>query len=315
MQESVPTVSAQQSDTLQDVSLTDREGTPAHTEPAETSGINSQLTVIEPEAAPWSVAPSFRDLDLAEQQKVEEFCQSGCGCSMNCAAQFSVTHFLLARANAQQLQRKELDMVLMGQVMAFTFCNDVPQNCVKHRHQLKQRERNTSIFFHNGKKICRKTFLFLHDIGDFRLRSIKAHFLSQGLVPRIHGHTGRTAPNALVLEEVKGIITFVTQYVESNGILLPGRIPGYTRDDIKLLPSNCTKRAVWMLYQDTAASLSLRSVAYTTFCTVWKKFLADVVVCKPMNDLCATCQKNSVAIMRSSNMGKHEKSAHTCNSQ
>ena len=152
------------------------------------------------------------------------------------------------------------------------------------------------MFYHNGVRVCKNTFLFLHDIGNFRLKAIRAHYLSEGLVPRIHGHTGRTAPNALVLGDIKGLITFVMHYVESNGILLPGRIPGYKRDDIKLLPSSCTKRAVWMLYQDSAISLSLRSVAYTTFCKVWRNFLGDVVVCKPMTDLCATCQKNSATL-------------------
>ena len=42
------------------------------------------------------------------------------------------------------------------------------------------------------------------------------------------------------------MLTFVMHYVETNAILLPGRIPGYKRDDIKLLPSSCTKRAVWL---------------------------------------------------------------------
>ena len=136
---------------------------------------------------------------------------------MKCATQFSLKHFLSTRANAQQMSRNDLDMAIMGQVMAFTFCNDVPQNSTRHRHQLKQRERNKSLFFHNGLRVCKKTFLFLHDIGDFRLRAIRAHYTSEGLVPRTHGHTGRTAPNALVLEDVKNIIQFVMQYVETNG--------------------------------------------------------------------------------------------------
>ena len=147
--------------------------------------------------------------------------------------------------------------------------------------------------------------LFLHDIGDFRLRAIRAYYLTEGLA---HGHSGHTAPNALVLQDVNGIITFVMQYVENNGILLPGRVPGYKRDDIKLHPSSATKRAVWMLYQESAMSLSLRSVAYTTFCKVWRNFLADVVVYKPMTDLCITCQKNSAAIVRSITMSEEEKS-------
>ena len=101
------------------------------------------------------------------------------------------------------------------------------------------------------------------------------------------------------------------QYVESNGVLLPGRVPGYKRDDIKLLPSNCTKRAVWMLYQ-VSTSLSLYSVAYTTVCKVWRHFLADVVVCKPKTDLCAICQKNSAAILRSWNKSEVCARMHVC---
>ena len=156
--------------------------------------------------------------------------------------------------------------------------------------------------------MCKRTFLFLHDIGDFRLKAIRAQYIREGLVPRVHGHTGRVAPNALVLEEVKGILTFVMHYVETNAILLPGRIPGYKRDDIKLLPSSCTKRAVWLLYQESATCLSLRSVAYTTFCKVWRNFMGGVVVCKPMTDLCETCQRNSAAIVRSFNKSEEDKS-------
>ena len=191
-----------------------------------------------------NVRTEFRDIDFRDVEKVEEFCRRGCGCSLNCAAAFTQKHYLATRANAQQLERKELDMAVMGQVMAFTFCSQVPHNTLKYRHQVKQRERNASAFYHNGLRVCKRTFLFLHDIGDFRLKAIRAQYVAEGLVPRVHGHTGRVAPNALVLEEVKGIITFVMQYVETNAILLPGRIPGYKRDDIKLLPSSCTKRAV-----------------------------------------------------------------------
>ena len=52
----------------------------------------------------------------------------------------------------------------------------------------------------------------------------------------------------------------------------------------------------------TAPSLSLHSVPYT------RNILGDVVVCKSMTDLCATCQKNSAAIVRSFNLSEEEKS-------
>ena len=249
-----------------------------------------------------------RAIDLEEQDKVEHFYLNGCGCASACVRQFTLQHISLTRANTAQLSRGELDMVIMGQVMALTHCSQIPQNTTKHRHQLKQRERNSMAFYHNSLGVCRSTFLFLHNIGEFRLKAIRARYLSEGLVPRIHGHSGRTAPNALVLEDVRGIITFIMQYAETNAILLPGRIPGYKRDDIQLLPSNTTKRAVWMLFQDSTISNSARCVSYSTFCKVWRNFLSHIVICTPMTDLCATCQKNNAAIIRAVNLSEEEKS-------
>ena len=81
------------------------------------------------------VPTEFREIDFRDVEKVKEFCRGGCGCSTNCASAFT-------RGNAQQLERKELDMAVMGQVMAFTFCSQVPQNISKHRHE---REKCISI--------------------------------------------------------------------------------------------------------------------------------------------------------------------------
>ena len=249
-----------------------------------------------------------REIDVKEEDRVKQFLINGCECSMKCTSNFTQQHFQLMRSNAMELNRTELDMTVMGQVMAFTHCRKATINSTKHRHQIKMREKNTTTYHHQGVKVCRKTFLFLHNIGEFRLKAIKAQYLAEGLVPRIHGHSGRIAPNALVLEHVQSIVTFVMQYAETNGILLPGRIPGYKRDDIQLLPSSTTKRAVWLLFQECTTSLSARPVSYSTFCRVWRNFLGHVVVCKPMSDLCATCQRNSTAIVRSVNMGEEDKS-------
>jgi hypothetical protein len=39
-----------------------------------------------------------------------------------------------------------------------------------------------------------------------------------------------------------GKLRFLRSYAEVNAILLPGRIPGYKRDDLQLLPSSTTKK-------------------------------------------------------------------------
>ena len=71
--------------------------------------------------------------------------------------------------------------------------------------------------------------------------ALKASFLATGLTIRIHGNTKRLPKHALKLHEVKNLVTFLNNFAE-NAILLPGRIPGYKRDDLQLLPSNTTKK-------------------------------------------------------------------------
>ena len=234
-----------------------------------------------------------RPIDAEEERKISEFMESGCGCTMwkkgPCSRMFSREHYQTVRGDAAALSWNELNMTVMGEIMAPTMGS--------HKY--------TTIFQHRGRRICRSTFLFLHGLGKRKFELIKAHYCSSGLVPRIHGNTGHTPAHALIMDDVRNIMKFITQHAEANAILLPGRIPGYKRSDIQILPSSTTKKAIWLLYDETA---SRRRVAYCTFCQVWSRFLPQVVVARPMTDLCATCQKNSAAIVRSVNLSEEEKS-------
>ena len=72
--------------------------------------------------------------------------------------------------------------------------------------------------------------------------ALKASYLTTGLTTRIHGNVRRIPKHALKLHEVKNLVTFLSNFAEKNAILLPGRIPGYKRDDLQLLPSSTTKK-------------------------------------------------------------------------
>ena len=225
-----------------------------------------------------------RALDEEEEWTITEFVRNGCGCRMGkkgpCSALFSREHYRTMRADAAALSWNELSMALTAMAS----------------------NNQVTIFQHHCHRVCRKIYLFVHGIGKRKFELIKAHFISSGLTPRIHGNTGRAPSNTLVMEEVRNVIVFVTQHAEANAILLPGRIPGYERSDIQILPSSTTKRAIWLLYEDTAVQLSQRRIAYSTFTKVWL-----------LLDLCATCQKNSAAIVRSVNLSEEEKSEVTTN--
>ena len=128
------------------------------------------------------------------------------------------------------------------------------------------------------------------------------------LYNRVHGNTGSTPHNRIDVSQVQHIIQSLTKYSETHGILLPGRIPGYKSDEIHLLPSSTTKRAVWETYNEEAQNIGLRTVSRTYFQQLWKQLLPHLMVCKPMSDLCWVCQQNSTAIIRAANRPDSEKS-------
>ena len=73
---------------------------------------------------------------------------------------------------------------------------------------------------------------------------LQAHYRACGLTARIHGNTKRLPHKALSFDETRKVSRFLKSYAEANAILLPGRIPGYKRDDLQLLPSSTTKKVI-----------------------------------------------------------------------
>ena len=136
-----------------------------------------------------------------------------------------------------------------------------------------------------------------------------ASYKTNGLTPRTHGNAHRQPKHALSYESIKDMVKFLTNYVEQHGLLLPGRVPGYSRSDIKLLPSSTSKRGIWKQYRAAMLAVDSRALAYSTFCSYWKQLLPSVVLMSPMSDLCWQCQQNSRAIMRVSNYPEGDKSA------
>ena len=53
----------------------------------------------------------------------------------------------------------------------------------------------------------------------------------------------------------------------------------------------------------------MSTVAYTTFCRLWRVLLPSIIIMKPMSDLCWQCQQNSTAILRAANSPDAEKFA------
>ena len=241
------------------------------------------------------------------------FLSRGCGCRLipgGCCHQFTQEHYEQVRSWCASLSRPELDMLLMGQIMSLTNTSELSVHSTSYRHKEQERARSRMTYYHQGLKVCRSTFLFLHGIGIKMYKALRSHIKENGLVPRIHGNTKRLPPNALSFEDVQRVASYIQNYAEDHAILLPGRIPGYKRTDLQLLPCSTTKHSVWRLYctANSGDSQCHRTVAYSTFGKIWKQLLPHILPTRPMTDLCAVCHQSSVLIARSSNLQEEEKS-------
>ena len=102
-------------------------------------------------------------------EKLASFLSKGCGCKFYkggpCYRQFDATHFRDIQDQCNSLTKDELDLVLLGQIMANISCLDVVGPRSKHAPSPRQRSR-ILVFYHHGAKICRDTFLMLHGVGN-----------------------------------------------------------------------------------------------------------------------------------------------------
>ena len=67
---------------------------------------------------------------------------------------------------------------------------------------------NRTNFFHNGIRICKSTFLFLHGMSKKKFHNIKKSFSEHGLQPRVHGNTKRIPHHALSFDVTQSVLKF-----------------------------------------------------------------------------------------------------------
>ncbi|XP_064636957.1 uncharacterized protein LOC135493509 [Lineus longissimus] len=142
--------------------------------------------------------------------------------------------------------------------------------------------------------------MYIHAIFKDRLGALVKHYVDNGVTPRLHGNKGKLPKHALSVEDIERVVTFIHNYAEEHAVLLPGRIPGYKRDDLQLLPSSVSKADIHKLYSRSCEVADNRGVSECTFNRLWQQYVPTVLPMKPMSDLCWTCHQNSALILKAS---------------
>ena len=182
-------------------------------------------------------------LELTDVTVCRQFMEQTCGCKKikggPCSSQFPLEYYIERRAQASLLTRGELDLVMLGSAMCTTRMDDVAHG----RHKTVSRKRPRAHYMHNGLEVCKVTFGFIFGVGKkHKINSIRQHYMEEGLTIKVHKNSQLQPHNALGYDDIKSISSFLLNYSEQHAILLPGRIPGYKRDDMKLLPSSNSKK-------------------------------------------------------------------------
>ena len=115
--------------------------------------------------------------------------------------------------------------------------------------------------------------------------------------------------NALKLDDTRAVVDFIVNYAEANAIILPGRTPGHWKSDVKLLPTNCSKKTVYTQYCRAVDVAGTRKVVLWTFRRLWQQLLPFIATMRLATYLCWYCQKGVTKLARSANLPDSEKSA------
>ena len=112
--------------------------------------------------------------DINEDQTVDEFMTVGCSCrkwsGKSCSLQFTQEHVKDTRLSCMELTRSELDLFIMGQLIACTNTSSIVTT--DSRHQAQHRKRDHTNFLHQGRPICSAMFRFLHTFGEKKQKNI-----------------------------------------------------------------------------------------------------------------------------------------------
>lgn len=90
-------------------------------------------------------------------------------------------------------------------------------------------------------------FYFVYRIGQERLDGLLAHYRKNGLTPKEKLSGGRKK-TSFAFQDMRRAAAFISNYAEEHALVLPGRVPGFRRDDVKLLPSSETQIKVYRAY-------------------------------------------------------------------
>ena len=110
----------------------------------------------------WTGAAAHSEL-AAVLDKIQALWTTGCGCAMNDYLQFGVCQLASLFSSLGRLSKADKKLFILGELAASLQVASIE----------KTRRKYTFVYSCFGRKICRKSFLAVHNVGQFTLRSLQ----------------------------------------------------------------------------------------------------------------------------------------------
>ena len=126
----------------------------------------------------------------------------------------------------------------------------------------KRKRSSPYSFLYQSQPICKEMFLKLYGISKSCSRGLLDHYQNHGISLQRHGNSKRLPHNKLPQAVAEDAKNFLSNYVDENAVLLPGRIPGFKSENIQLLSSSDTKMDVWNSFTRTCEEPNKTLLSY-----------------------------------------------------
>lgn len=178
---------------------------------------------------------------------MREKLDNGCECQISCFRDLNEELVYRHRLNIAELTKPEHEMYLMGVTMA-TLLNRNETS----RHKERQRQRTTYVY--QGRKVCLYAFCYLENVTQYQLKRIRHHVLTNGVIPRTHGNTGRRPHNTFGLAMYQRVENFLRTYL---------KIPQTTKN---IVVQTEPKARIYQAYKEFEMSENSEKImGYSTF--------------------------------------------------
>ena len=155
------------------------------------------------------------------------------------------------------------------------------------------KRQHSFIYSCMGLKICRISFMKIHSIGLFTLRTLQDQVEGGQVTPPPHKSAGRVAVNVLPPDMADNIGKFIHNYAAMHGMPQPAAPRGRPDRPPVYLPASVNKKKLFAKFEEHAGA---GITSFETFRRYWQLLAPEVVIMTPRTDVCYMCDKHREAV-------------------